>query len=419
MEQLNNEQLRNNTFIYNYREALNMQLNNHANNIANSMTTGYKLTSSYIDSKKTQSGEFRYSVIDRIDFAQGTFKETKKEFDYAIKGDGFFALRCEEQLKYTRAGMFELDKEGYIRSPLNSCYLLGQLYSDDNQEQITKVDKLDLTPIKIDKGSIKGKATTNADVALNLSAKQMALGGGNGELTIDTSAPGTWNDGDKFSITFYQKKGDEPTKEHKYNFVYSTGISGFDANTKTITFNDRDTLIAQVKGNLDQFIDFAGDQTDTSKIKFVVKSSSGNSNYFGGVNAGARVNANIQGEISETKNEFDYAIEGEGFFTVKCADHQLYTRAGRFEIDKEGYIKSSNGCYLLGELYPDNNQEQIINIDKLEPIKLDKSPLVRTSIDDKGNYANGEQKKLASIPVAKFKNPLKLEKEFGTIAKLR
>ena len=102
----------NNTFIYNYREALNMQINNHANNIANSITTSYKSVSSYIDSIKIQTGEFRYSVTDRTNFDQGDLRETKKEFDYAIEGDGFFVLKCGEETKYTRAGRYSLLNKG-------------------------------------------------------------------------------------------------------------------------------------------------------------------------------------------------------------------------------------------------------------------------------------------------------------------
>ncbi len=175
MGQINNEQPKgnqfNNTFIYNYREAFNRQVNNHANNIANSMTKGYKLVYSYIDSIKTQAGEFRYSVTDRTNFAQGYFKETKNEFDYAIEGNGFFALRCGEEIKYTRDGSFELNNQNFIKS-LNGCYLLGQLYFNGNQEQVTTIDKFNLTPIKIDTGLIKGKVTTTADISLSLSAKK-------------------------------------------------------------------------------------------------------------------------------------------------------------------------------------------------------------------------------------------------------
>jgi flagellar hook protein FlgE len=65
------------------------------------------------------------------------------------------------------------------------------------------------------------------------------------------------------------------------------------------------------------------------------------------------------------------------------------------------------------QMYDDN---QLINIDS----NGKKGGILQsTSVDDKGNltgyYTNGDQKKLAAIPVAIFKDPLKLENEFGTI----
>ncbi len=106
----------------------------------------------------------------------------------------------------------------------------------------------------------------------------------------------------------------------------------------------------------------------------------------GGVTATSRIKADIQGEITETKNEFDYAIEGDGFFVVKCGEQQKYTRSGRFETDNQNYIKSVGGCNLLGELYTEDDQAQKTGIQKddLEVIQLDTSPIkgkVTTSAD--------------------------------------
>ena len=82
--------------------------------------------------------------------------------------------------------------------------------------------------------------------------------------------------------------------------------------------------------------------------------------YNGGVKAISRVQSDIQGEITETKNEFDYAIEGKGkgLFVVECNGERRYTNAGRFEKNKDGFLVDPNDCYLLGELYTDDNQEQ-------------------------------------------------------------
>lgn len=57
------------------------------------------------------------------------------------------------------------------------------------------------------------------------------------------------------------------------------------------------------------------------------------------------------GQIGVTNGEFDMALAGDGFFTVKGTDGSTaYTRAGNFQVDKEGYITASNGAHLQGYL---------------------------------------------------------------------
>lgn len=51
------------------------------------------------------------------DYGQGAFDETGLPLDFAIDGDGFFAVRDDlgdGQTYYTRAGNFSLDTEGYL-----------------------------------------------------------------------------------------------------------------------------------------------------------------------------------------------------------------------------------------------------------------------------------------------------------------
>lgn len=57
------------------------------------------------------------------------------------------------------------------------------------------------------------------------------------------------------------------------------------------------------------------------------------------------------GVIEETGRSLDFAIDGEGFFTLEDADgNEKYSRDGRFQIDREGYIVNSEGYRLLGEI---------------------------------------------------------------------
>lgn len=62
-----------------------------------------------------------------------------------------------------------------------------------------------------------------------------------------------------------------------------------------------------------------------------------------------------QGDYNQTDNELDLAIEGKGFFKVVSNDEDVYTRAGNFKIDSEGYICTSAGDRLQPEVtIPDN-----------------------------------------------------------------
>lgn len=55
-----------------------------------------------------------------------------------------------------------------------------------------------------------------------------------------------------------------------------------------------------------------------------------------------------QGSISNTNNALDLAISGEGFFVMKPegSNENIYTRAGNFEVDENGYVISNAGYFL-------------------------------------------------------------------------
>ncbi len=57
-----------------------------------------------------------------------------------------------------------------------------------------------------------------------------------------------------------------------------------------------------------------------------------------------------QGDYVQTGNELDMAIEGRGFFMVLHGDEELYTRAGNFSVDSEGYITTPAGDRLQPEI---------------------------------------------------------------------
>ncbi|TAH37571.1 MAG: flagellar basal-body rod protein FlgF [Alphaproteobacteria bacterium] len=56
-----------------------------------------------------------------------------------------------------------------------------------------------------------------------------------------------------------------------------------------------------------------------------------------------------QGSITHTGADFDFAINGEGFFTVGTAAGNRFTRDGHFRLDGNGQIVNENGDPLLSD----------------------------------------------------------------------
>lgn len=127
-----------------------------ANNMTNVSTAGYR-SDSYTDSTfmevvmsrvgnrvkgdGVEVGNASYILApDRIytNFEQSSFDETGLPLDFAIDGDGFFAIRSQDgATRYTRAGNFTLDNEGYLS--LNGQ---GRVLNDQGEEILLLTDKI-------------------------------------------------------------------------------------------------------------------------------------------------------------------------------------------------------------------------------------------------------------------------------------
>ena len=73
------------------------------------------------------------------DFIQGSLEETNLPLDFAIQGEGFFAIQTVDGVAYTRAGSFTLDNEGYL------CLSeLGRVLDREGNPIQLPTDKLDV-----------------------------------------------------------------------------------------------------------------------------------------------------------------------------------------------------------------------------------------------------------------------------------
>ncbi|MGG2953485.1 flagellar basal body rod protein FlgG [Geobacillus stearothermophilus] len=108
-----------------------------------------------------------------------------------------------------------------------------------------------------------------------------------------------------------------------------------------------------------------------------------------------------QGSLQTTGRVLDLAISGDGFFVVGDAsgNNRMYTRAGNFYLDSQGYIVNADGQYLLGV---GNSRLQVPANAKSLSIGADG----KVTIVD----ASGTLSTIGTIQLAKFANNDGLEK---------
>lgn len=101
--------------------ALHRLMEMTANNMANMSTPGFKsqnvLFGEYLNktqdpasgsiSEVQESGTYR-------DLAQGTLTQTSNKLDFALQGEGYFAVQTPSGVRYTRDGSFALNSKGEI-----------------------------------------------------------------------------------------------------------------------------------------------------------------------------------------------------------------------------------------------------------------------------------------------------------------
>ncbi|MCP3941187.1 MAG: flagellar basal-body rod protein FlgG [Desulfobacteraceae bacterium] len=105
-----------------------------------------------------------------------------------------------------------------------------------------------------------------------------------------------------------------------------------------------------------------------------------------------------QGDYIETGNELDFAIQGKGFFRVLHGDEEMYTRAGNFTLDSDGYITSPIGDRLQPEIsIPIEATEIVLQDDGTltvfgndNAIISTENVLITTFINPGGLYAAGQ-----------------------------
>jgi len=167
------------------------------NNVANASTTGFKesraefsdvYTSTLLGtgSQPVGSGVMVENV--RQEFSQGNISGTENALDMAIDGNGFFILEDRGSISYTRAGLFGLDKNGYVVANNNSRV---QGFDANSDGVVSGV----LGDIQIQVGNQAPALTSRVSAILNLDAGEEVLQEQGLELTSNGLAIGVADSG--------------------------------------------------------------------------------------------------------------------------------------------------------------------------------------------------------------------------------
>ncbi len=126
-----------------------------------------------------------------------------------------------------------------------------------------------------------------------------------------------------------------------------SGVSGLNTNSQAMTVIGNNLANTNTLG-------FKGSRTVFSDLLSSNVFGSGGSSQVGrGVGLSTVDNIYSQGTFETTSSDTDVAIEGEGFFVVSelGVETQLYTRAGAFRFDDEGYLVNPEGYVVQGKQF--------------------------------------------------------------------
>ena len=124
---------------------------------------------------------------------------------------------------------------------------------------------------------------------------------------------------------------------------FRTALSGLNAASSELNVTANNVANANTTGFKSSRAEFA-DVFNTGALDF-------RSNVVGnGVKLSNISQQFSQGNVQFTNNNLDLAISGEGFFTLSDGGAMVYSRAGAFKTDQQGYVVNAMNQRL--QVYP-------------------------------------------------------------------
>jgi flagellar hook protein FlgE len=204
-----------------------------ANNVANASTVGFKESrAEFADVYAATDGAAANAIGSgvRLDgvtqqFGQGNIGFTNNKLDLAINGRGFFVLDDNGSRAFTRAGNFQVDREGFI---VNNGAAKLVVNGSDAKGAITGA----VGPLKLDRSNITPQSTSMIEVGLNLDSAQTRPP----TVPFNPEIPSSFNHSTSLTVydslggshlsTMYYVKGEQPNTWELYTLIDGKDIKG-------------------------------------------------------------------------------------------------------------------------------------------------------------------------------------------------
>jgi len=172
-----------------------------------------------------------------------------------------------------------------------------------------------------------------------------------------------------------------------------TAVSGVNAQSRSLGHISDNIANSQTTGYK---------RVDT-RFETLITVSNQNLHSPGGVIASPFFANSVQGNITQTQNNTNLAVTGNGFFVVSRASNQTatqttfdalryYTRAGDFEVNRDGYLVNNGGYYLNGwSVDPETGVPDTSFVSPIQISQVIDEPTPTSEIEFVGNLpANSE-----------------------------
>jgi flagellar hook protein FlgE len=152
--------------------------------------------------------------------------------------------------------------------------------------------------------------------------------------------------------------------------AFNIGLSGLSASSKDLDVTSNNIANAETVG-------FKRSRTEFADVFATTAFGATNTQSGSGVTVQAVSQQFNQGNLQFSENSLDLAVSGQGFFVLKpnlTNEDVLYSRAGAFQVDKDGFVTNAAGQFLQG--FPVNPEDGSVTSSALAsvvPIRVDQT----------------------------------------------